>query len=126
MTRSSGEDRYEQSDAHARPVLYAAIALALVLGLSMAASAWISHDLAEGVRAEEDVNPVSILRRPPEGPALQSVPANELELHRAWEERLLTGTEWIDPLNQVVRIPIDRAVELCLEEGYPVRTEAKK
>jgi hypothetical protein len=116
---------YERSDAEARPVILSAFVLTLLLALAMAASAWLSQELGEELAREEPPSPVHALRAPPEGPALQALPARELAAHRAREERLLTGTEWVDPVNQIVRIPIERALELCLEEGFPVRAEAR-
>ncbi len=121
-----GRAGYEHSDAQARPLLLFGFGLALLVAVSLAVSAWLSEDVAEELEREERPSPVRELRLAPEGPALQAVPARELELHRAWEERTLTATEWIDPLNQVVRIPIERALELTLQEGLPARTEEPK
>jgi hypothetical protein len=116
---------YERRDADARPVFLAGSVLALLLVGSMAASAWLTQELTERLRARETASPVGHLRRPPEGPGLLSAPALELERHRAWEERLMSATEWIDPLNGIVRIPVERALELCLEQGFPVREGAR-
>ena len=70
---------------------------------------------SQGLRTQEPVVVVDL-----------KVPARELEQQRAWEERMLTGTEWIDSVNGVVRIPVERAIELSLQEGFPVRAEDKK
>jgi len=123
---SRTEDGYERTDADPRPLVLAGFLLALLVAASLAVSAWLSQDTEAELFGEESANPVRALRVAPTGPELQAVPAHELEEQRAWEERMLTGTEWIDPVNGVVRIPVERAIELSLQEGFPVRAEAKK
>jgi len=120
------EDGYERSDADPRPLVLAVFVLALLVAGALAVSAWLSQDAAAELLGAESANPVRALRIAPPGPELQAVPARELEEQRAWEERMLTTTGWIDPVNGVVRIPVERAIELSLEEGFPVRAEAKK
>ncbi|MSR63135.1 MAG: hypothetical protein EXS08_11895 [Planctomycetes bacterium] len=122
----SATGRYEHSDAHARPLLFFGFGLALLLAGSMAVSAWFSQSLSDELAGEEQPSPIEGLRKAPEGPELQSIPARELELHHAWEQRMLTQAAWIDPLNQIVRIPIEDAMKLSLAEGYPVRAEEQK
>jgi hypothetical protein len=101
-------------------VVLSGFVLALLLVGSLAASAWFSQRFENEYQAGER-NPMADLRRPAQGPALQSVPARELEAHRAWEATVLNGTEWVDKVNRVVRLPIERAIELSLAEGFPAR-----
>ena len=122
--RSAGG--YERSDARARSVFLSGIVLVLVLAVAMVVSARISRRMTAEVHEGEVLNPIRALQQPPEGPALQAVPAQELAAHRAWEEHVLGATEWIDPINKVVRLPVERAMELVLEEGFPVRAEGGK
>jgi hypothetical protein len=119
------EGRYEHTDVDARRVVLTGFVLALLLVGSMALSAWISQSLGAELAEGDAPSPVQGLRKAPDGPELLAVPARELEKQRAWEEDMLTGTEWIDPVNQVVRIPIERALELALQEGFPVREEQR-
>jgi hypothetical protein len=51
----------------------------------------------------------------------QAAPDEALKQLRATEEALLTTYGWADRENGVVRIPIDRAMELLLERGLPAR-----
>jgi hypothetical protein len=118
------EHGYEPSDAEARPVFLFGFVLALLLAASLAVSAWLAQSVDAELEAAEELSPVRELRRAPEGPQLLAQPARELERQRAWEERTLGATEWIDPINQVVRIPIERALELTLAEGLPSRAVA--
>lgn len=126
MREPRSDEGYERSDADPRPLVLAVFVLALLLFASLAVSAWLSQDAEAELFGQESANPVRALRIAPAGPELLAVPALELEELRTWEERLLTSTAWIDPVNGVVRIPVERAIELSLEEGFPVRAEAKK
>lgn len=42
------------------------------------------------------------------------------------DERLLTTYGWVNQQEGVVRIPIDRAIDLVAERGLPVRSEAQQ
>jgi hypothetical protein len=126
VTHAPATERYERSDASPRPLFLSGLVLAALIAVSLLVCAWITDVMTASVQSGERVSPISDLRQPPEGPPLQSRPAGELEAQRAWEEELLTGTAWIDPVNRVVRIPVERAMELCLEEGFPVREEVRK
>ena len=62
--------------------------------------------------------PVAELRRerPPQ-PLLQINPSTDLEQFRAHEEELLHTYGWIDRDKGIVRIPIDRAMELTAQKA---------
>lgn len=45
----------------------------------------------------------------------------ELKQLRATENAILTTYGWVDRPNGVVRIPIDRAMEILLQRGLPTR-----
>ena len=113
-----GPGLYEHSDAHPRSLLLFALGLSILIGLSLAVSAWVASGLSARIRSAESPSPLSELREPPHGPALEVLPRVELAAQRAWEEELLSGTEWIDPVNGIVRIPIDRALEIVAHEGW--------
>ena|SRR5579862_1938729 len=59
-------------------------------------------------------------RLPPE-PRLQTNPRGDLRELRDQENDLLTKYRWVDKNTGVVRIPIDRAMQLTLERGLPAR-----
>jgi hypothetical protein len=60
----------------------------------------------------------------PPTPRLQTQPFKDVYLLRQGEQQKLTSYEWIDKGSGVVRIPIDRAIELTLQRGLPARPEA--
>jgi hypothetical protein len=64
-------------------------------------------------------------RLPPE-PRLQIDPREDLAALRAKEDEVLRSYGWVDRNLGVVRIPIDRAMELTLERGLPARQETRR
>jgi hypothetical protein len=54
-------------------------------------------------------------------PRLQAAPAEDLLRLREEEQTLLTTYDWVDREAKVVRIPVERAAELLLQRGLPVR-----
>src|SRR6185436_5206769 len=61
-------------------------------------------------------------RVPPE-PRLQTNPREDLSNLRTREDQALTSYGWVDKNAGVVRIPIDRAMQLIVERGLPARPE---
>lgn len=56
-------------------------------------------------------------------PKLQVRPRDDLKALRAEEDALLDHYGWVDRKSGVVRIPIERAIELTAERGLPARRE---
>jgi hypothetical protein len=57
----------------------------------------------------------------PPPPRLQLSPPADLKSFRAREETELSTYGWINKTSGVVRVPIERAMALVLDEGFPVR-----
>jgi hypothetical protein len=58
--------------------------------------------------------------RTPAPPNLQIAPQEDLEIYQATQSAKLEGYGWVDQETGVVRIPIERAMELLAERGLPV------
>jgi hypothetical protein len=56
-------------------------------------------------------------------PQLQKTPIPDLKAIRAEEDKLLNGYAWVDQPKGVVRIPVDRAIEVLAQRGLPSRSE---
>jgi len=98
------------------------VGLALVLIVVLAAS-WILLVHWKARQAARDPRPsplaeASAPRLPPE-PRLQAAPVKDMEELRARETSTLTSYGWVDRRAGVGRIPIDRAIDLLLENGLP-------
>ena len=61
--------------------------------------------------------------RPQPTPALQTQPFKDVYLLRHEETQRLDSYGWVDKEGGITRIPIDRAMEVMLQRGYPVRAE---
>lgn len=66
-------------------------------------------------------SPFADVRELPPGLRLQTDAPKDLENYHADQDKTLKGYAWVDSQNGVVRIPIERAMELMLAKGYPVR-----
>jgi hypothetical protein len=135
---------YEHRDIRVADVVYFLIGLALALA--------VVYFITKGVfwyldnRYETEQPPVSPLvsaapsdtrRIPPqfgnnyERYLQQDFPAPQLEINertelndiRLREEDTLSTYGWVDQKSGVVRIPIDRAMDLLVERGLPVRSQ---
>jgi hypothetical protein len=116
-------DGYEKSDASPRGLLYFAVIMAAIL----AASALSLIGLFKYFEKAE--NPGSFIAAPfvgeqplPPPPRIQSNPGADMQGYWQSQQNLLNTYGWIDRQNGVVRIPIDRAMELLLERGLPTRS----
>jgi hypothetical protein len=63
------------------------------------------------------VEPVKLFPQP----QLQKTPILDLKTIHDEEDKLLNGYAWVDPKKGVVRIPVDRAIEILAQRGLPSR-----
>lgn len=59
----------------------------------------------------------------PPTPHLQSQPFKDVYMLRQAEAEKLGSYGWVDKDGGIARLPIDRAMELMLEKGFPARAE---
>lgn len=55
----------------------------------------------------------------------EATPDDTLKQLRATENAVLTTYGWVDRDNGIVRIPIDRAMDLILQRGLPTRPQSQ-
>lgn len=116
---------HEQRDVKVSFLAYVVAGLFLIMLAGMGVSWWVESREAKEARAQAVPLPpvaASLPAQPPE-PRLQVSPAADLAHIRAEEEALLNRYEWIDPKGGLVRIPIDRAMELVAARGLPTRQQ---
>jgi hypothetical protein len=115
---------YELSDISTRVVVVFATAL-VVAGIVIHVLVWLLYIYFGHVAAVtysrqyplSSVGPAPL----PAAPMLQVKPREELKQLRVEEEAILASYAWVDPNAGIVRIPIDRAMQLVLERGLPVK-----
>ena len=124
MTSSGG---YEKSDANPRSLLYVVLVTAGLLVLTCLSMIWLFDHF------EKTQNPGSVVAAPfaspralPPPPRIQPDPGADLRSYRESEQNLLNTYGWVDRQNGVVRMPVDRAMELLLQRGLPTRATNKQ
>jgi hypothetical protein len=125
----SASKGYETRDIKLRPLIVFAAGIA-VMGVVSYLVVFVLLGFFSGQAAKEDAQlaPASLAqptapgeeRLPPE-PRIQANPAGDLKMLRDQEDVILTTYGWVDARAGVVRVPIDVAMKLVLEEGLPVR-----
>jgi hypothetical protein len=109
-------------DVSIRGVLSFAFWLAVGLIAAAAAMFVLLRALEKKGRAEDrKLSPMiaaSLARTPPE-PRLEAYPLAPRQRLRAEEERVLTTYGWVDKDRGLVRVPIDRAMDLLVQRGLP-------
>ena len=111
---------HEQRDVTFRPIVAASIGLTVVIVLVFLGMGWLYRSLAarEARRSEPESSLAAEFgRREPPAPRLQAAPIRDLEELRHAEDAVLHGYAWVDRQAGIVRIPIDRAMELLATEG---------
>lgn len=117
---------HETSDVNAWAIGKFAMALILVCIASMGLLLGMFHYFitAEGPpppRATEHA--VTDASKKPPAPQLEETPILDLQRERAAEDRILNNYAWIDREKGIVRIPIDKAIDLLAAKGLPARTD---
>jgi hypothetical protein len=112
---------YETRDANIRGLTISLVGLFLLLLVSLLAMGWMFWYLA--AREESSPAPWAAAERDlPPAPRLQADPARDLENLRKAEAAVLNSYGWVDRKAGIVRIPIERAMEVLAERGLPART----
>ena len=113
---------YERSDASPRGLVYFALTIAAILAATCLSLIWLFKHY------EKTENPGSFVAAPfsatqplPPPPRIQANPAVDMQSYSQSQQNLLNTYGWVDRQNGIVRLPVDRAMELLLERGLPTR-----
>ncbi len=122
QARGGSARGHEASDVRVGPLLglLALLALGCLFALWLMRAMFRSFD--SGARSRD--LPGHVLadeRQVTPQPRLQADPPAENARSAAAERAILESYAWIDRDAGIVRIPVERALELVLEEGLPVR-----
>jgi hypothetical protein len=113
---------HEPTDADARAITRFGIGLAFIVILSQLLLWWFFDHLAG--REARLSPPVPALIRaqapkePPE-PRLQGSPQLDMKKLLLDEDAVLNHYAWVDPDRGIVRLPVDRALEIIAQKGLP-------
>jgi hypothetical protein len=128
---------FEQEDLGAKPILI--FLLALILGCLLVALVLrgmysyldayenrrepVQSPLVQPTTADTRVVEPGTIMKFPE-PRLEGTETTEINAFRQQEAQTLHSYGWVDQQAGVVRIPIDRAMELLAQRGLPTRPQA--
>jgi len=117
-----GERDYADLDIPLRKIMLFGLYIAIFTAVSFVGVKLLFRKFeADRVKADQAVSSFARQRILPPEPRLQ------VDEPRTWQQQLaderarLEGYAWVDQKAGVVRIPVDRALELVAERGLPVR-----
>ena len=112
---------YERSDASPRSLSKWAVLLAIVLVVVFLAMWWLFDFFGKEQSLGRPASPFENARVLPPRPRLQVEPRADLHAYCVQQLATLNSYGWEDQHNGVVRIPVDRAMDLILQQGLPAR-----
>ncbi|MCC6456967.1 MAG: hypothetical protein IT328_18570 [Caldilineaceae bacterium] len=111
---------YERDDVNVRAILWFAGGLLVVLIIVQVLLFWMVRSWSgRPLSIEPQLAPSNATPVPVQGPGLDANPEAELDTLLGGEAERLNGYGWIDREGGVVRIPIERAMSLLVEQGLP-------
>jgi hypothetical protein len=119
---------YETRDADVRDIAFTLAGLAVAAAMVFVLVYGIFRYLEYHPLTETQPSPMAETAGPqfPPAPRIEVHPAIEIEALHAQENAILSTYGWTDKKAGVVRIPIDRAMELQLQRGFPTRKEGAR
>ncbi len=124
--KEPGQTGHEERDVNFRRVIsigFGVIGL-MVFGLLLSWGVYVftSRFTSRPGATPETFTPVT---QAPPAPAVQSDPHADLVKLRASEDSVLISYGWVNRDSGTVRVPINRAIDLLLKQGLPVRQQAE-
>lgn len=116
--------RHETSDADVRGIVKFAVGLFVFLVFALLVVRAVFNYFAARQGLGPPASPFAQSRELPPAsvPRLLPAPPREMNQYRKQQEELLDSYGWVDQKNGIVRIPINRAMDLLLHRGLPVQT----
>ena len=112
---------YETRDANVRGVYRFLVFLGVLLVVCALLSWGLFRYLSKQVTDSANVSPFAESRQLPLGPQLQVNPREDWLKYREQQEQSLESYAWENRGNGIVRVPIERAMELLVQKGLPVQ-----
>lgn len=103
--------------------LWLAVSMAISIGIVTGAFYFFDgQQKSANALAQKYPLAVGQVKQPP-APNLQNQPFKDLYMLRQGEAEKLTSYGWIDKDGGIARLPIDRAIDVMLEKGFPARAD---
>jgi hypothetical protein len=124
-TNSPGEQPrrgHETSDANVRDLIIAGVILCCLVIAGLLVSRGVFHYFVGHQGLGPPASPFENVRMLPPEPRLQVSAPKDLKQYRAGQEEILHSYGWVDENAGIVRIPIERAMDILAQKGLPVRS----
>ena len=110
---------YETTDVNPFAIGLFALALILMIALVLPFLNWIFWRFEAAAKSADRPQSSVSIKSTFSGPRLQDQPAVDLAEFRDDEDRRLSSYGWVDQQQGIVRIPIERAIKVLAERGFP-------
>ena len=122
LAHSTDNPGYETEDVKPTGIIiFGGILLIIMVITMLLISSLTGYFERLAVQRDEPLSPLIQSQPTPVGARLQESPPADMDAFRFEQEEVLNSYDWVDKSNGVVRIPIERAIELTIERGLPVR-----
>jgi len=115
---------HEETDANVAPIIWTLALLAFSTAFIGLIIYGMFNYLAKPTETPFSAGPMMTTDQTPPEPRISEHPAEELKDLNAREDQILSTYGWVNKQTGVVRVPIDRAIDLTLQHGLPVRPNA--
>lgn len=122
---NNGSTGHEQSEANLRLIVVSAIGLAVAVAVVLLLMWGVFNILKrDEASKQQNLSPLAAPYQLPPEPRLQERPWEELPNLRAQEDKQLNGYTWKDQKAGIVAIPINKAMDLISQRGFPTAPAA--
>ncbi len=108
---------YEKQDVGFRFAMTFVVGLIAAVVVALIITAWFYRLLLPSPPRQEQVDTAP--RRLPPAPVLQADPARDMQKYRESENLKASSYGWVDQNKGIVRVPVQRAMEMVAEQGLP-------
>jgi hypothetical protein len=118
---------HETRDARVRPIILMLFVLLIGAGICAFIVYGVFWYLADHPPRTGPVNPMALATHEQmAAPRLDDHPAAELQDILSYEESILNTYGWTDKQAGIVRIPIQKAMDLELQKGFPTKPSSSQ
>jgi hypothetical protein len=111
---------HETSDANIRNLIIFGVGLCCLVIAGLLVSGVVFHYFVGHQGLGPPASPFENVRMLPPEPRLQVSAPKDLKQYKAAQGDILNSYGWVDQNAGIVRIPIDRAMDILVQKGLPV------
>ncbi|MGH9430450.1 MAG: hypothetical protein ACRD3T_02800 [Terriglobia bacterium] len=121
LTHGAVARGHETTDADVSKLTLFGLILAAMILAGFIVTEAVFHYVIKSENTQRQVAPFENQSQIPPEPHLQVSSSTDLETYRKQQTETLDSYGWVDPKHTVVHIPIDQAMDIMLQKGFPAR-----